>query len=200
MKIKDQQKYDRLIAAAIQLLATDGLAPFSTTKVAKQAGIPQSNVYIYFKNKQALLNATYTVAVHQMSLAVVASFSSDRPLVDQTATSIAGLYQFAMAQPAMATAIQVLIDDSQFKQQAPLKLDDVANQQIQQALKLGIQTQVFQAVDLNLIRYFLTRPVFHYVSGVQAGDYPADPQGLSALTAMILRAILTPTAYHQWQH
>ena len=161
MKIKDEQKYDRLIQAAIQLLATEGLAPFSTTKVAKQADIPQSNLYIYFKNKQALLNATYAAAVHQMSLAVVPCFASDQPLITQTAASIHGLYDFAMAQPKTATAVQVLMDDVQFKQQAPLKLADMANHQIQDALQLGVQTQVFQSVDVNLIRYFLTRPVFH---------------------------------------
>jgi len=198
MKIKDEQKYDRLIQAAIHLLATDGLAPFSTTKVAKQAGIPQSNVYIYFKNKQSLLNATYSTAVHQMSLAVVACFTSELPLVDQTAASIQALYHFAMTQPETATAIQVLIDDLQFKQQAPLKLDDVANQRIQHALTDGIATKTFQAVDINLLRYFLTRPVFHYATGVQSGQYAADEAGLNALIAMVMRAILTPAASTAW--
>jgi len=198
MKIKDEQKYDRLIQAAIQLLATEGLAPFSTTKVAKQAGIPQSNLYIYFKNKQALLNATYAAAVHQMSLAVVPCFANDEPLITRTAASIHGLYDFAMAQPKTATAVQVLMDDVQFKQQAPVKLADMANHQIQDALQLGVQTEVFQPVDLNLIRYFLTRPVFHYAAGIQSGLYSSIAQGLNELTAMVMRAVLTPTALKAW--
>ncbi|AVK62283.1 hypothetical protein C5Z25_11080 [Lactobacillus sp. CBA3605] len=198
MKVKDNQKYDRLIQAAIQVLATDGLARFSTTKVAKLAKIPQSNLYIYFKNKQSLLNATYQVAVHQMSVAVVANFTPSMPLLDQISASITGLYHFALVQPAAVTAIQLLIDDVHFKQQAQLKQTDSENQQIQTLLRQGVDQQLLQPVALNLLRYFLTRPVFHYAEGIRAGQYAETPATLAALTTMVMGAILRPTVYLDW--
>jgi Transcriptional regulator len=51
MKKKDDEKYQKIIQAAIQIILEDGAATLSTTKVAKRVAISQSNIYIYFKNK-----------------------------------------------------------------------------------------------------------------------------------------------------
>ena len=132
MKLKDEEKHDRLLNAAVTVLAKGGMANFSTTKVAKLAGIPQSNLYIYFQNKQALLEAVYRMTVHQQSVAVVAVLKEQDPLTKQIVASVQALYQFAMAQPETVTAIQTLLDDVELKHKWGLKRDDLANHRIQQ--------------------------------------------------------------------
>jgi len=198
MKIKDDQKYDRLIQAAIALLATGGLANFSTTKVAKQAGIPQSNLYIYFKNKQALLDTVFQTTIHTQSVAVVAELDTAAPITTQLANSIKTLYRFAREHPQIVATIQVLMADVQLKKHLHLKQDDDENQQIQTLLTDGMQAGILRSTDLNLIRYFLTRPVFNYAAGVQSGLYPDTAQGLTDLTQMIMGAILQPNIYQEW--
>ncbi|MFC6179839.1 TetR/AcrR family transcriptional regulator [Lactiplantibacillus daowaiensis] len=198
MKLKDDQKYDRLIQAAITLLAQGGLANFSTTKVAKQAGIPQSNVYIYFKNKDSLLNAVFQATIHQESVAVVAAIDANAPLLDRLAMSIRGLYHFALAEPAVVTTVQILTEDVAVKQKLSLKRDDQENQQIQTLLTTGIDAGLIRPTELNLIRFFLTRPVFHYAAGIQNGLYPASDQGLDDLVNMLMAAVLLPSAYRDW--
>lgn len=198
MKLKDEEKYDRLITAAVTVLATGGLASFSTTKVAKLAGIPQSNVYIYFANKQSLLEAVYQTTVHQQSVAVAAALDAQASLVTQLQASVTALYEFAREFPETVTAIQVLLDDVALKHQLQLKQDDAANQRIQRLLQVGVAQQLLRAVDLNFIRYFLARPVYHYAAGVRSGLYPDTPQSLADLTAMIMGAVLQPAAYRAW--
>lgn len=197
MKLKDEHKRDRLLQAAIHVLATAGLAGFSTTKVAKSAGIPQSNLYIYFENKQDLLLAVFQAAVHAESVAATAELTDTMSIVAQLTTSIRGLYDFALAQPEMATVIQLLLDDGQMKRQLALKQDDLANQRIQQLLRDGVTQQVLRPVALNFHRYFLTRPVFHFAQGVRSGRYEATPD-LTTLTTMIMGAVLQPTVYQDW--
>lgn len=198
MKLKDEEKHDRLLNAAVTVLAKGGMANFSTTKVAKLAGIPQSNLYIYFQNKQALLEAVYRMTIHQQSVAVVAALKDQDPLTKQIVASVQALYQFAMAQPETITAIQTLLDDVELKHKWGLKRDDLANQRIQQLLQDGVDQHVLRATDPNFLRYFLTRPVFHYADGIRAGLYPDTPVGLNDLTAMIMGAVLQPDVYRAW--
>lgn len=198
MKIKDEQKYERLITAAIDILAAGGLANFSTTKVAKQAGIPQSNVYIYFKNKQSLLEAVFQATIHTESVAVAQAIDDHAPLADQLAMSIQALYTFAMAEPAVVTAVQVLTEDVALKQKLALKADDTANQKIQQLLKIGVDQSVLWPADLNLLRYFLTRPIFHYAEGIRKGLYTATTTSIDELVVMVLGAVMQPQPFQAW--
>lgn len=41
------------------IIIDEGAAAISTTKVAKKVGISQSNIYLYFKDKRALLDGVY---------------------------------------------------------------------------------------------------------------------------------------------
>ncbi|MFD1456156.1 TetR/AcrR family transcriptional regulator [Levilactobacillus lanxiensis] len=198
MKLKDEEKHDRLLNAAVSVLAKGGVANFSTTKVAKLAGIPQSNLYIYFQNKEALLEATYRMTVHQQSVAVVAVLQDRDSLTTQLMSSVQALYQFALAQPETVTALQVLLDDIELKHKWGLKRDDLANQRIQQLIQTGVDQHVLRETNQNFIRYFLARPVFHYVEGIRAGLYPDTPEALTDLTAMIMGAVLQPDVYQTW--
>ncbi|GEO70322.1 TetR/AcrR family transcriptional regulator [Levilactobacillus acidifarinae] len=193
MKPKDEQKHHRILTAAITILARGGLANFSTTKVAKLAGVPQSNLYIYFANKQALLDAVYVTTVHQQSVAVTAALEPQASLVTQLATSVTALYRFATAYPEAAGVIRLLTADQQFKLMTTAKAEDPANQQIQTLLATGVRQGILRPGGLNLLRYFLTDPVYHYAELPQS-----DEAGLPVLTQMILGAVLQPDVYQQW--
>lgn len=198
LKPKDEQKRQRILTAATAVLATGGLASFSTTKVAKLAGVPQSNLYIYFANKQALLTETYLANVHLQSVAVAAALDATATSQDQLAATITALYQFALANPQATTVIRVLTMDHQFKQDMAPKLADPANQQIQDLLRSGITREILRDTDLNLLRYFLTNPVYRYAEMVRTEQLPASEAGLANLTAMIMGAVLRPAVYQAW--
>ncbi|WCJ49452.1 TetR/AcrR family transcriptional regulator [Lactiplantibacillus plantarum] len=57
MKRKDMNKQVKIQDAVAAIILAEGPAGVSTTKVAKHVGIAQSNVYLYFKNKQALIDS-----------------------------------------------------------------------------------------------------------------------------------------------
>ena len=63
MKKKDNEKYVKIIKAAIEIILDEGAATLSTTKVAKKVAISQSNIYIYFKNKDDLLKQIYLLEI-----------------------------------------------------------------------------------------------------------------------------------------
>lgn len=59
MKNKDENKNNLILDAAAKLVLEQGLFGLSIAKVAKLVNISQSNIYIYFENKDDLLKKLY---------------------------------------------------------------------------------------------------------------------------------------------
>lgn len=59
MKNKDENKSNLILDAAAKLVLEQGLFGLSIAKVAKLVNISQSNIYIYFENKDDLLKKLY---------------------------------------------------------------------------------------------------------------------------------------------
>ena len=55
---RSEDKRDAILTAASELVATQGLGA-ATAKIAKQAGVAEGTLFIYFANKDDLLNQLY---------------------------------------------------------------------------------------------------------------------------------------------
>ena len=55
MKHKDNEKYKRIIAAATKIFAKKGFFKAKVSEIAREAGIADGTVYIYFKHKDDIL-------------------------------------------------------------------------------------------------------------------------------------------------
>jgi len=56
---KSQIKRDALVRATIKLVNNDGFHAAPMSKIAKMAGISPGTIYLYFENKQNLINQVY---------------------------------------------------------------------------------------------------------------------------------------------
>jgi len=59
MRKKDDSKEQAILDAALQLVHETGLVGVKMTTIARQAGVATGTVYVYFENKEALINALY---------------------------------------------------------------------------------------------------------------------------------------------
>ncbi len=59
MRQRDETKAQQILAATLDEVRDVGLAGLSVEAVARRAGVATGTVYIYFKNKEALLEALY---------------------------------------------------------------------------------------------------------------------------------------------
>jgi len=55
MRYKSDEKYQRIIAAAVKIFAQKGFFKARVSEIAKEAGIADGTVYIYFKHKDDIL-------------------------------------------------------------------------------------------------------------------------------------------------
>jgi TetR/AcrR family transcriptional regulator, repressor of fatR-cypB operon len=63
MKPKDENKINDIYTATLTLVKQNGLAGITMQSVAKEAGIATGTLYIYFKNKEALIISLFNECV-----------------------------------------------------------------------------------------------------------------------------------------
>ena len=56
---KDKPKYKQIIDAAIIVIAENGYHQSQVSKIAKQAGVADGTIYLYFKNKEDILTSVF---------------------------------------------------------------------------------------------------------------------------------------------
>lgn len=198
MKSKDLQKYNRLIEATTTILSKEGMSGVSTTKVAQKAGIPQSNLYIYFKNKQILLEQVFLYHIHKMSVAINTQVDETKPLANQIEQSTRALYDFATSNLESIDVIQAIVQEPKTKQLATAKLDDEINQKVQERLASGLANHTFRAMDMGTLRYFLTEPIYNYVRRLNRRQVTPEETPLDQIIIMIMSAVLEPQVFEEW--
>ena len=69
MRIKDDDKVTRIYDAAVKLINAEGFQGTSMSKIAKEANIAAATIYLYFDNKDDMINKLYLHLKHQKSQA-----------------------------------------------------------------------------------------------------------------------------------
>ncbi len=64
MKLKKEEKRRKIIEAAIKIFAENGYFNSRVSEIAKQAGVADGTIYIYFKSKEELLSAIFDEALN----------------------------------------------------------------------------------------------------------------------------------------
>lgn len=59
MRSKDVTKIDKIFEASLQVIVREGIAGLTMAKIAKRSGLATGTLYIYFKNKEVLINELY---------------------------------------------------------------------------------------------------------------------------------------------
>lgn len=67
MRIKDENKNEAIFNATISLLSEIGFSEISMSKIAKRAGVSPSTIYVYFENKEDMINKLYISVKKKMA-------------------------------------------------------------------------------------------------------------------------------------
>ncbi len=69
MRLKDDDKITNIYNAAIKIINTGGFQGASMSKIAKEAQISAATIYLYFENKEDMINKLYLHLKHEKSKA-----------------------------------------------------------------------------------------------------------------------------------
>lgn len=187
MRTKDETKEKKIQDATAAIILEEGAAAVSTTKVAKRVGISQSNVYLYFKNKDELLVSVYQREVAKIQAAgdLDQLLAPDVPLTQRLREYVQGVYLFALAHPDSLTLIQQIkwlmgqVDGDPFAIMAQ------PNNVVRRLMQAAIDAGVIRAVPVNVHMAMVFAVIQTHTQNIKHGRYAADAYPFEALYQLI---------------
>nr|WP_075631002.1 TetR/AcrR family transcriptional regulator [Glaesserella parasuis] len=88
-----------ILNATDRLMAKEGVQNLSTHKIAKEAGVSVGTIYLYFKDKETLLNQLVLYLFNTFHSAVDREYDPDLPLFEQYKKLWNATWQFMLDNP-----------------------------------------------------------------------------------------------------
>lgn len=96
---KDDNKQQAICDAAIELITANGFADTSMSKIAKAANVSPATIYVYFENKEQLLNKIYLFVKQEMSAKLLQGVKPDLAVAEAFKIIWNNFYQYATTNP-----------------------------------------------------------------------------------------------------
>lgn len=97
MRVKDGKKEKAIFDAAIQLITTNGFADTSMSKIAKIADVSPATIYVYFENKEDMLNKAYTNVKREMGTALARGLEQELSVSEAFKVIWNNFHKYAMS-------------------------------------------------------------------------------------------------------
>ena len=158
MRTKDDQKKEALFRATVKLVNKIGFASSSVSKIAKEANVSPSTIYVFFNNKEDLLVSTYKEIKHNLSDALLADFDVTLPIRDIIKTLWFSVFSYVS---------ENLDDYSYCEQFANSPYSEMVDREFLEreyapiitVFQKGIEQKIIKNVDMNFLGAFIFNPI-----------------------------------------
>jgi AcrR family transcriptional regulator len=183
VRVKDDRKETAIFDAAIRLITANGFADTSMSKIAKAAGVSPATIYVYFENKEDMLNRTYTRVKSEMAAALMKGLKPDHSVAEAFKVIWHNFYRYAVAN-------QVRFSFTEQFANSPL-VDKVRKQEGMESFlplfewfERGVKEKVFKDVPAGLFTAFAFAPLIALTKQHFCGDIKLDEKLLKKAYAM----------------
>nr|WP_329608923.1 TetR/AcrR family transcriptional regulator [Lentilactobacillus sp. SPB1-3] len=157
--------------AVAKIILTEGAVSVSTTKVAKLAHIAQSNVYLYFKDKQALLDSVYNRErdriINTTDIAELRNHDID--IENRIRYYIEQVYDYSLTNPDSMNLIEQIKflmgeDDG-------LVISDSPNDIVHELLQEAMDNQVIKKLPINFHMGIVFSTIHRHTNNIIENKY-----------------------------
>lgn len=161
MRHKDMNKNDNIFKAALYLINENGFSETSMSKIAKKANVSASTIYVYFENKEDLLNKLYLNAKRKMSEELYKDIDPTLTVQEAFITSTRRFADYILKNP------QDFLFLEQFSNSPLLQNESLAEtaslfEPLTNMFNQGKRENVFKQVDNNVLEIFTSTPVMQF--------------------------------------
>lgn len=188
MRTKDEHKKEALLQATVKLVNEIGFASSSVKKIARQADVSPSTLYVFFNNKEDLLVSTYIKLKHDLSAALLKDFDDSLPIRDIIRTAwfsmfdyISNNLEFYDYMEQFANSPYRALVDSETLEKEFLPLLNVVVR--------GIEQKIIKNVDLSIITAFMFNPISRLANPRQRKGLEMSDETLEQAFSMAWDAI-----------
>lgn len=147
---KNKPKYHQIIDAAVVAIAENGYHQAQVSKIAKQAGVADGTIYLYFKNKEDILISLFQEKMGTFAAKTKESIQTKETAADQLELLVQNHFTLLTEDPHLAVVTQLELRQS--NKELRLKINEVLKEYlllIDEVLQTGVQKGEF-GPDLNI--------------------------------------------------
>ncbi|MFA7468204.1 MAG: TetR/AcrR family transcriptional regulator [Desulfotomaculaceae bacterium] len=143
------EKYNAIIEAAVKVIAENGYHNSQVSKIAKEAGVADGTIYLYFKNKEDVLVSLFRVKMGYFTTTARQELQQLENPYEKLAKLISMHFIMLEADRNLALVLQIQLrqSDAFIRQGIATPLKDYFNI-IEEVIEQGISTGVFRS-DIN---------------------------------------------------
>ena len=157
MRHKDDSKREAIAKAAINLITTNGLADTSMSKIAKAANVSPATIYVYFENKEDLLNQLYLMVKRKSSKAMLAGYDNSLPVKEGFKLIWENACRYMLANPT-AFAFHEQFANSPLVNRVSREEGSAYYQALADLFERGKREGIFKDIQPSLFAAFLYAP------------------------------------------
>lgn len=186
---KDKPKYKQIIDAAIIVIAENGYHQSQVSKIAKQAGVADGTIYLYFKNKEDILISVFEEKMEMFADNLNGIVKEDITASMKLFKMIENHFIVLASNHHLATVTQLELRQSNLALR--LKINAILKTYLMwldAILKEGIENGEFdQSIDIRLARQMVFGTIDETTTSWVMNEYKYD---LVELTGKVHRLLL----------
>ena len=183
VRVKDNKKETAIFDAAIKLITANGFADTSMSKIAKAADVSAATIYVYFENKEDMLNKTYAHVKGEMAAALMKGLKADLSVGDAFKVIWHNFHKYAVTN-------QVRFSFTEQFANSPL-VDKIQKEQgmeyflpLFEWFERGVRGKIFKDIPHELFAAFAFAPLIALTKQHFCGDIKLDEKLLKKAYAM----------------
>lgn len=186
---KDKPKYKQIIDAAIIVIAENGYHQSQVSKIAKQAGVADGTIYLYFKNKEDILISVFEEKMEMFANNLKEIIEKDATASEKLYKMIENHFNVLASNHHLATVTQLELRQSNLALR--LRINAILKNYLSlldSILKEGIENGEFErTIDIRLARQMVFGTIDETTTTWVMNEYKYD---LVDLTGKVHRLLL----------
>ena len=175
MRHKDDSKREAISNAAIKLITTIGFADTSMSKIAKAAKVSPATIYVYFENKEDLLNKIYLMVKKGTSEAMLVGYNDGLSVVEGFKLIWDNACRYMLANPIWF-AFSEQFSNSPLVNRVSKEEGAGYYQAISSLFERGKREGIFKDIPLSLFHAFFYAPLMMLGKQHHNGDLILDKE------------------------
>ncbi len=176
MRHKDDNKNQAICDAAIELITKNGFADTSMSKIAKAANVSPATIYVYFENKEDLLNKLYLFVKQEMSAELLNGVNSSQPIEESFKIIWNNFYNYAIENPIRFAFTEQFANSPMI---ANCRWESMEFfRPLVELFERGKEQKVFKDISLEIFKAFTFAPLMGLIKEHLNGEIVLDKKAL----------------------
>jgi AcrR family transcriptional regulator len=187
---KDAKKETAIFDAAIKLITANGFADTSMSKIAKAADVSPATIYVYFENKEDMLNKTYSHVKKEMATAFAKGLKPELTVAEAFKVIWNNFYKYAVDNSIKFSFTEQFANSPIVDR---VRKDEGMSyfQPLFEWFERGKREKVFKNISIEIFAAFAFAPIIGLAKQHNCGEVVLDNKMLKTVYDITWKAVIS---------